>query len=241
MRRVPIRMKLAAALAVPMAGLFLITTAEVLETTREVAQARSQTALARSATGPNGLITTLQNERTWAVVDLIGFQNDLQAPVVGYEDTRRQTDQAVAAFRDTIADESEAVRDAYRPALANLAGLTDLRTSIDDSSGPATCPTSRSPTRCTSGTPRRSAPFLDANAQVSVGVDDAELREAASLVSNTSRQVETTSDLARARSWASSSEAGSTTPTRSPRSRRSARRSTRPTGSCSTPARRSTR
>jgi signal transduction histidine kinase len=197
MRRVPIRMKLAAALAVPMVGLFLITTAEVVETTREVASVRSQTALARSALGPNGLITTLQNERTWAVVDLIGFQDDLQAPVVGYEDTRRQADQAIAAFRDTIADERRAVRDAYEPALANLARLTELRTSIDESTGPRNMSNLAFADEVYHGFAEAIGPFLDANALVSVAVDDAELREASSLVSNTSRQVETTSDLAR--------------------------------------------
>jgi signal transduction histidine kinase len=197
MRRVPIRMKLAAALAVPMVGLFLITTAEVVETTREVARVRSQTALARSALGPSGLITTLQNERTWAVVDLIGFQNDLQAPVVGYEETRRQTDQAIAAFRDTIADESQAVRDAYEPALANLAHLTELRTSIDDSPGPRNMSNLAFADEVYFDYAEAIGPFLDANGRVSVGVDDAELREATSLVSLTSLQVETTSDLAR--------------------------------------------
>jgi signal transduction histidine kinase len=197
MRRVPIRMKLAAALAVPLVGLFLVTAAEVVETTGEVARVRSQTALARSALGPSGLITTLQNERTWAAVDLIGFQDDLQAPVVGYDETRRQTNQAIAAFRDTIADESTAVREAYEPALGNLARLTELRTSIDESEGPRNLSNLAVADEAYLGYAEAIGPFLDASTRVSVAVDDAELREATSLVSLTSRQVETTSDLAR--------------------------------------------
>jgi signal transduction histidine kinase len=197
MRRVPIRMKLAAALAVPMVGLFLVTAAEVVETTGEVARVRSQTALARSALGPNGLITTLQNERTWAVVDLIGFQDDLQAPVVGYDETRRQTNQAIAAFRDTIADESAAVRKAYEPALGNLARLTELRTSIDESDGPRNMSNLAIADEVYLGYAEAIVPFLDASTRVSAAVDDAALRETTSLVSLTSRQVETTSALAR--------------------------------------------
>ena len=133
MRRVPIRMKLAAALTVPMLGLFLITVVEVIDTTSEVDRVRSQTDLARGALGPSGLITTLQNERTWAVVELIGQESSVQVAVTSYEESRRQTDDAIAAFRETLSDESAAVGTAYEPALANLEGLADIRSAIDDS------------------------------------------------------------------------------------------------------------
>src|SRR5687768_918888 len=123
MRRIPIRMKLAAALTVPMLGLFLITVVEVIGTANEVDRVRSQTDLARGALGPSGLITTLQNERTWAVVELIGQENPIQPVVVGYDDTRRETDDAIAAFRETLSHESDAVGVAYEQALANLDDL----------------------------------------------------------------------------------------------------------------------
>ena len=83
MRRVPIRMKLAAALTVPLLGLFLITAIEVTQTARNVDRVRSQTELARAAIGPTGVLTKLQNERTWAVVDLIGTSGQITSPVSG--------------------------------------------------------------------------------------------------------------------------------------------------------------
>ena len=46
MRRIPIRMKLAAALAVPLIGLFFITVVEVAETAADVDDVRAQTELA---------------------------------------------------------------------------------------------------------------------------------------------------------------------------------------------------
>ena len=82
MRRIPIRMKLAAALAVPLIGLFFITVVEVAETAADVDDVRAQTALARASVGPSGVITAIQNERTWAVVEMIG-----QAEAVGLERT----------------------------------------------------------------------------------------------------------------------------------------------------------
>ena len=64
MRRIPIRIKLAAALTVPLLGLFLLTVLEVVSTSREVDDVRSQTELARASIGPEGVLSTLQNERT---------------------------------------------------------------------------------------------------------------------------------------------------------------------------------
>ena len=65
MRRIPIRMKLAAALAVPLIGLFFITVVEVAETAADVDDVRAQTALARASVGPSGVINALQHERNF--------------------------------------------------------------------------------------------------------------------------------------------------------------------------------
>ena len=54
MRRVPIRMKLAAALAVPLLALTTVTFLEVARTSDDVADIREQTDLAGAAIGPPG-------------------------------------------------------------------------------------------------------------------------------------------------------------------------------------------
>jgi signal transduction histidine kinase len=197
MRRVPIRMKLAAALAVPMLGLFLVTVVEVLDTTRDVDRIRSQTALARGTLGPSGLITTLQNERTWTVVELIGQEGSIQPPVVGYEDNRRQTDEAIAAFRETLDNESSAIGAAYEDALANLDQLSEIRDRIDASDAPRDLDNIPLSDDAYGAYAEMIRPFLDANSRVALAVDDVQLRQVTSLVDVTTRQVETISDLAR--------------------------------------------
>ncbi|MGH9214977.1 MAG: hypothetical protein ACRDZS_01870, partial [Acidimicrobiales bacterium] len=74
-RRIPIRVKLAAALAMPLFALAIVTALEVAQATREADDVRSESSLAKASTGHQGLITTLQNERSWASVELVGQQD----------------------------------------------------------------------------------------------------------------------------------------------------------------------
>jgi len=187
MRRIPIRMKLAAALAVPLIGLFFITVVEVAETAADVDDVRAQTALARASVGPSGVITAIQNERTWAVVEMIGQENAVQAPVEGYEETRRLTDEAITGFRDTLQGGSEVAGQAYAEAVGNLDDLVGLRASIDANTAPRDI---GNVTDANDAYQRYLAlirPFLDANSRVALAIDDAELRQATSLVDTTTR------------------------------------------------------
>src|SRR4029453_14896092 len=141
-QRIPIRMKLAAALAVPLLALFVRTGVEVADRAREVGELRSQAALpraaggpggpctdlrspaalARAAVGPGGLINRLQDESTWTVIDLTGATGGgVHAPVESYEATRRATDEALAGLRAEVESGGEAVAAAYAPARARSA------------------------------------------------------------------------------------------------------------------------
>jgi signal transduction histidine kinase len=197
MRRVPIRMKLAAALAVPLLGLFAFTVLEVVETTRQASAVRDQTDLARSGLGPAGVIATLQNERTWAVVDRVGMSALIQAPVVGYEDTRRQTNEAIATFRETVADGPLVVREAYGPALTALTELTALRDSIDADTAAPGFDNADFANGVFLDYTATIEPFLEASGAVALAVDDAELRQLTWLANLTTVQVETLADLSR--------------------------------------------
>ena len=130
MRRVPIHLKLAGALAVPLLALAAVTVFEVARTSGERADVRRQTDLARAAIGPVGLVTTLQNERIWAPLDIFGLADQLNAPVESYEETRSQTDAAIADLQRRMAG-NDTIAEAFGPALAGLDDLVELRASID--------------------------------------------------------------------------------------------------------------
>ena len=131
MRRVPIRLKLAAALSIPLLALGVVTALEVVKSVNDASQVREQTDLAVSATGPSGLVTALQDERTWPGIDLVGFTGAVTVNVEGYEQTRANTDAALADFQELVRSKGGAIEAAYGPALEQLDQLEALRAEID--------------------------------------------------------------------------------------------------------------
>src|SRR5262245_12732309 len=197
MRRVPIRMKLAVALAVPLLGLFVITAVEVEHTARHVDRVRSQTQLARATVGPAGVIAALQNERTWAAADLIGAADQITAQVEGYPATRDATDEAITRFRAAVHAEGPAVSRAYAPTLARLDGLAGVRRRIDTSKLPHGLGNTKFGNEIFTTYSDMITPFFDANTRVALAIDDTELREWTTLTSLATRQGETIANLAR--------------------------------------------
>ena len=118
MRRVPIRVKLAAALAVPLIAMGLVTVIEVASVAEEASDVRAQTDLATATIGPKGLITALQNERNFVSANLVGVDESLEMVVAGYEETRADTDDASVEFVNGL---GSAAQRAYSPALDGLA------------------------------------------------------------------------------------------------------------------------
>jgi signal transduction histidine kinase len=187
-------MKLAAALAVPLVALTTVTFLEVARTSDDVADIREQTAMARAAIGPSGLITKLQNERTWMSVEVVGWGDSPGIPVKGYAETRSQTDEAAAMLREEIEREGGEVERAFAPALDGLAALDQIRADIDAYTGPAdtTGAAFTGPTY-----DRYSAvitPFFDAITDVSVAVDDPDLRQGTELADAVAREIEVLGD-----------------------------------------------
>ncbi|HEY7068991.1 MAG TPA: nitrate- and nitrite sensing domain-containing protein, partial [Acidimicrobiales bacterium] len=197
MTRVPIRTKLAAALAVPLAGLCILTTLEVIETSRDVSRVHNQTGLARASIGPTGVLARLQDERTWSVVELSGSTALITPPVEDYGQARGDTDDAIAAFRDTLAHEDARVQRAYEPALANLAGLGAIRASIDGNTAPRGLAQIPFANDIYTQYSDLIQPFFEATNRVALAVDDSELRQWTTLVGLASQQVETLGNLAR--------------------------------------------
>src|SRR5262245_65673506 len=109
----------------------LVTLAEVISLSREARQVRDQTDLAAAMIGPNGLITALQNERTYASAYPVGVEQQVTLDVVGFAETRADTDDARERFEEELDRRGEAARTAYTAALARLEDLPGLRDDVD--------------------------------------------------------------------------------------------------------------
>jgi signal transduction histidine kinase len=196
LRRIPIRMKLAAALAVPLVALALITSLEVVRTSTAVDSIRQQTDLARSAIGPAGLITTLQNERTWTLVELVGFDAMVQVQEEGYDETRTHTDEALAAFRDEVSTRGGRVADAYEPALEGLESeIQQIRADVDAFTAPRALDNVDFTRAIFDRYTVLVDPLFDATTRISYEVNDAELRQGTKLADSVARQIETMSQM----------------------------------------------
>jgi signal transduction histidine kinase len=195
--RIPIRLKLAAASAVPLLGLLLLSAAEVRQAASETDRVRSDTELATSSTGPAGVISRVQDERSWAIVELSGLESAYPVAVTGYGPTRRASDEAIGAFRADVESTGGTVAATYRDALAALGGLEDIRRDIDRMPGPRTLQN----TSAAIGVYDRYAGLidglLDASAGVSRQVRDTDLRQGAALATRASHQLELLADVLR--------------------------------------------
>jgi Histidine kinase-, DNA gyrase B-, and HSP90-like ATPase len=198
--RVPIRLKVAAALAVPLVAMGLMALAEIASVSREASSTREQTDLAIATIGPNGLITALQNERNFMAANLVGVDETMELEVVGYDKTRSDTDTALNEFRDELAQRDQTAQDAYAAALAGLDELATLRGQIDvaHATGPLTLDNIGTTTLYFDRFTTLIEPFFDGMSRISVATDDRELREGASLNATVSRQLELVPQIANA-------------------------------------------
>jgi hypothetical protein len=197
---VPIRLKVAAALAVPLVAMGIMALAEIASVSRDASATREQTRLATATIGPNGLITGLQNERNWMAAYLVGVEATMELEVVGFDQTRADTDNALAQFRDELATRDQTAQDAYAPALAGLDDLAQLRSDIDAAvaSAPRTLANIGRTTEYFDRFTTLIDPFFDGMSRISVATDDRDLREGASLNATVSRQLELVPRIANA-------------------------------------------
>jgi signal transduction histidine kinase len=130
-RRIPIRVKVAGALAVPLIGLIV---AVIIGAAANAASARNvgrQADLATASIGHAGLIGALQNERNIALLEMLGLTDALELEVDDSEAARAITDRASTELHHSLDDQSGALRDDYSAALRTLVDLADLRDRVD--------------------------------------------------------------------------------------------------------------
>jgi signal transduction histidine kinase len=187
-RRVPIRMKLAAALIAPLAALVLVTVVEVVQSTNAARDARAQTALATASLGPGSVLSSLEDERNAGGVYLVGQEENFALGITDNAEARAQTDAAIAGFRSALADSSSQVQNAYQPALDALSRLAPIRQQIDDFTGVRELANIDITAEVFDEYTDVMGALHIANKQVLLAIDDADLRRGAELFDLSSRQ-----------------------------------------------------
>jgi signal transduction histidine kinase len=196
-RRVPIRLKLAVALSVPLIAVGLVTLIEVISVSREASEVSDQAQLATATIGPNGLISALQDERNFASAQLVGVDQTMPLAVAGYPESRGATDAALADFEDELDKLTDAARAAYAPALDGLVALDELRAEIDVEAAKPNLSIANIGVTTVFFDEYTALiePFFGGMSRISIAMDDPELRQGAELMETVTRQLETVTQL----------------------------------------------
>src|SRR5688572_13462333 len=86
-----------------------MATIEVLRADARAEDVRAETELATAAVGPGSLITTLQDERNFSGVSLLGLNDALVLGVTSFEQARGLTDEARAQMDEFLAAQPDDV------------------------------------------------------------------------------------------------------------------------------------
>jgi signal transduction histidine kinase len=197
-RRFPIRLKLTAALVVPLVGLLLVTWFEVRGVSHDVEDIKAQAELAEASLGPSSLLTALQQERASASVHMIGLESEF-ALEMGDTDARSAMDRAIERTRRWLDDDHEGtLSQAYSPSLDELSALDDIRARVD--AVPDTARNIGNAVEAGEVFDQYSvlmATLFDANREISFAIEDNGLRRGVDLYSLTAQQTNTLALLVR--------------------------------------------
>lgn len=130
-RRIPIRAKVAGALALPLVGLVAAVAIGVSASDSVGRDVTRQTELVSASVGPAGLIGALQDERNLALTAMLGLDGALPLEVDDPDAARRATDAAGTVLHHAISGQRDQLRGDYAAALESLTSLADLRARVD--------------------------------------------------------------------------------------------------------------
>jgi signal transduction histidine kinase len=130
-RRIPIRAKVAGALAVPLVALVVGAAMGVAANAGHASQVMRQADLAIASIGHAGLISALQAERNLALIEMLGLSGHIQLDPGDVAAARDATDAAHTALHREIADQNDTLRDDYAVARESLDQLDGVRARVD--------------------------------------------------------------------------------------------------------------
>jgi nitrate/nitrite sensing protein/histidine kinase/DNA gyrase B/HSP90-like ATPase/HAMP domain-containing protein len=176
----------------------VVSLVEVRRAGQEAADIRSETDLATAVSGPAGVISRLQDERNWAVIEISGLSGQYGSVTLqGYPETRGATDQAVESFHDNVRSKGGRVAETFGDAVTALDGLAAIRQEIDEFDAPRTLDNMPFGTEMYGRYSELIGALSEANERVSGQVEDTDLRQGVELANLASAQFEREADLGR--------------------------------------------
>ena len=197
-RRLTIRTKLAATLAVPLAALASFAALQVRDAYNQSAQVKLQAGLATSATGPAGVLTALETERDYESLRAINAQ-DLVAPknTKFSAQVTASTDVALGNFRLLLGDVGGDAAGNYQATLTQVSTrLVQLRQQAEDDASKVVSPANaKNASAIFDRYTTMIGSLLDADQRSSSTINDSELRSGAELLNAIARQSATESGV----------------------------------------------
>jgi signal transduction histidine kinase len=194
-RRIPIRVKVAAALAVPLVALVVGAAIGVSTSTSQARKVTRQAELATASIGHAGLINVLQNERNTALVQMLGLGTLIQLEEPDIDASRQRTDAAHGALHRQIAGQDDRVREDWADALSTLDDLPGVRETVDAAvanPGPANRDTAH---EVFAAYTDMVATIFASHDRFALVVDDADLRQGDDLVHYSSHATDSVAQL----------------------------------------------
>jgi signal transduction histidine kinase len=189
-RRIRIRTKLVAALAIPVAALVGVSAFELVQASTEADDVRAQTTLATSAMGPGSLVTSLQDERNFGGLELIGLETATDLPVTSTEEARAIVDDGAEELRALLADQPAEVRAVFTDPLAALDDLAGIRADMDAYDGERNLANTDLADEVFERYTAVISTFFDATTQIALRTEDVALRNGVELIDYAARQSE---------------------------------------------------
>ncbi|MGH2477575.1 MAG: nitrate- and nitrite sensing domain-containing protein, partial [Candidatus Limnocylindrales bacterium] len=130
-RRIPIRVKVAAVVAVPLLVLVVGAAIGVSTSTSDARTVTRQAELATASLGHAGLINVLQNERNTALVQMLDLGDQIELEETDIDASRQRTNEAHEALHRQVSGQDDRLREDWADALSTLDDLPGVRAEVD--------------------------------------------------------------------------------------------------------------
>jgi Nitrate and nitrite sensing len=196
--RSPLPVVLAALVAVALAFGSLAAALVAVDAGRDEGAARAAGRAAFGSRLPDDLFRSLQDERNFGTVSIVGIDSALDLPVTSFPQATAATDAALAGFRARLHDQGRATRRAFGPIVDGLgAKLTALRAQVIGVRGERSVRQIDKAQSVFAGYKAQIDRLLSADRSIALAIDDPTLRRGVQLLDLGSRQEERSGSLVR--------------------------------------------